>query len=171
MVWSKTDFGKMQTRASFGEGSSPTLIGDKLIVPWDHEGQSALYALNKLTGEVVWKTERDEPTCWATPLIVNNQVIMNGQNKARPYDLESGKELWQCDGQTQRPVASPVFSDGIVAIGSGFRGSFVGAYKLDGEGDIEGTNSMVWTTDDDTPDIASPMLTNGRVYFHRGKTG
>ena len=51
LKWSRTDFEPMNTRNSFGEGSSPTLAGDKIIVPWDHEGQSYLYALNKLDGE------------------------------------------------------------------------------------------------------------------------
>lgn len=175
LQWSRTDFGKMQTRAGFGEGSSPTIAGDKIIVPWDHEGPSALYALDKKTGKTIWKADRDEPTCWATPLIVpageKQQVIMNGQNNARAYDLESGEELWRCGGQTQRPVASPVFDNGIVCIGSGFRGSFIGAFRLGGEGDIVDTENVVWTTADDTPDIASPMLTNGRLYFHKGKTG
>ncbi|MEM7698733.1 MAG: PQQ-binding-like beta-propeller repeat protein, partial [Verrucomicrobiota bacterium] len=145
------------------------------IVPWDHEGPSALYALDKKTGETVWEVARDEPTVWPTPLVIasgdGHQVIMSGENKARAYDLATGEELWRCGGQTQRPVASPVHWDGIVLIGSGFRGQFLGAFRTDGRGDIEGTDSVVWTTSDDTPDIASPMLSEGRVYFHKGKTG
>ncbi|MEM1293938.1 MAG: PQQ-binding-like beta-propeller repeat protein [Verrucomicrobiota bacterium] len=176
LQWSRTDFGKMETRATFGEGSSPTLVGEMILVPWDHEGPSALYALDKKSGETIWKTDRDEPTCWATPLVVSSddgkrQVIMNGQNKARAYDLETGEELWRCGGQTQRPVASPVHTNGITLIGSGFRGEFMGAFKLDGRGDIEGTKHVVWTTGDDTPDIASPMLSEGRIYYHKGKSG
>ena len=171
LLWSRTDFGKMTTRAGFGEGSSPTLAGNKILVPWDHEGPSALHALDKTTGETLWKTERDEPTCWATPLVVGNRVIMNGQTNARVYDLETGKQLWQCGGQTQRPVASPVHIDGITVIGSGFRGSFIGAFNIQSEGDIEGTENVVWTTDDDTPDIASLLLSDDRLYFHKGKTG
>jgi len=174
LKWSR-DFGKMATRNTFGEGSSPTLAGDKILVPWDHEGQSALYALNKNTGETIWKTDRDEPTCWATPLIVESggkmQVIMNGENQARAYDLETGEELWRCGGQTQRPVASPVFANDIVYIGSGFRGAFLGAFTLDGEGDIGGTDKVVWSVDSDTPDIASPLLSNNRIYYHKAKTG
>ena len=113
LVWKRDDLGKMQTRNSFGEGSSPTIEGDKIIVPWDHEGQSAIYALNKTTGETIWKTDSDEPSCWATPLVVEHngkkQIVMNGENYARAYDLESGEELWRCGGQTQRPVASCCF--------------------------------------------------------------
>lgn len=174
LVWSR-DLGRMRTRAGFGEGSSPTLVDDMIIIPWDHEGDSHLFALNKTTGETIWEVDRDEPTCWATPLIIEHdgkqQIIMNGQNYARAYDLKTGKELWKCAGQTQRPVASPVSSKGIVYIGSGFRGSFLGAFRPDGHGDIEGTNSVVWTITENTPDIASLLLSGERLYFYKGKSG
>ena len=70
LKWKRSDFGKMTMRAGFGEGSSPTIIGEKIILPWDHEGQSAVYALDKSSGKTIWKTNRDEPSCWATPLVV-----------------------------------------------------------------------------------------------------
>jgi outer membrane protein assembly factor BamB len=171
----KRDLGKMSTRNGFGEGSSPTLAGNTLLVPWDHEGPSSLFALDKLTGETIWEAKRDEPTCWATPLVVEHQgrqqVVMNGQNAARSYDLETGTELWRCGGQTERPCASAVASGDRVYVGSGFRGAFLGAFKLDGRGDIAGTRSVAWTIDSDTPDVASPALSGGRLYFYKGKSG
>lgn len=175
LVWKRSDFGQMNTRNSFGEGSSPTLAGDLIIVPWDHEGPSFLYALNTTTGETVWKTPRDEPTCWATPLVISigdrKQVVMNGQNYARSYDLETGQELWRCDGQTDRPAASAVADNELVYIGSGFRGAFLGAFRPSGRGDIERSQNVVWTLDRDTPDVASPLLSGGRLYFYKGKSG
>ena len=175
LVWKRDDFGKMQTRNGFGEGSSPTIAGDKIIVPWDHEGQSAIYALEKKTGKTIWKTNRDEPTNWSTPLIVehdgNKQIVMNGQNYARAYDLETGEELWRCSGQTQRPCASAVATDGFVFVGSGHRGSFLGAFRLDGNGDIEGTDKVAWSVNRDTPDVASPLLSDGRLYFYKARNG
>jgi len=175
LKWKRDDFGQMRTRNEFGEGSSPTIAGDLILVPWDHEGPSALYALNKLTGETVWKADRDEPTCWATPLVVDaggkQQVVMNGENYARGYDLETGRELWRCGGQTQRPVASAVAEGDLVFVGSGFRGAYLGAFRLDGSGDIEGTQDVAWSVSRDTPDIASPLLSGGRLYYHKGKTG
>lgn len=174
-VWKREDLGRMETRNSFGEGSSPTIAGEKIIVPWDHEGQSAIFALDKRTGETIWKTNRDEPTCWATPLIVpvdgKQQIIMNGQTMARAYDLETGEELWSCGGQTERPAASAVSAKGVVYVTSGFRGSFLGAFRPTGSGDIEDTDNVLWTLDRDTPDIASPLLSSGRLYFHKGKSG
>jgi outer membrane protein assembly factor BamB len=175
LKWKRQDFGQMQTKNDFGEGSSPTLVDDKILVPWDHEGPSALFALDRLTGKTVWKAERDEPSCWATPLVVKangtKQVVMNGQTCARSYDLETGKELWRCAGQTSRPVASAVAQDGLAIVGSGHQGSFMAAFRLDGSGDLRNTKHLAWTIDRDTPDIASPLLSQGRVYFHKGKNG
>ena len=175
LKWQRNDFGKMDTRNDFGEGSSPTLHESTILVPWDHDGESFLYALDKTTGKDIWKTPRHEPTCWATPLVVEHnggkQVIMNGQTCARGYDFKTGKELWRCAGQTERPVASAVTDGNLVFIGSGYRGSFLGAFKLDGHGDIEGTDAVQWVIERDTPDIASPMVSGGRLYFHKGKSG
>jgi len=175
LVWKRNDFGAMETRNDFGEGSSPTLADGKILVPWDHEGPSALFALDKFTGTTVWKTDRDEPTNWSTPHVIEHagrkQVVVNGENFARAYDLETGRELWRCGGQTQRPVACAVSAKGLVVVGSGFRGNYMGAFKLDGQGDISGTRHVVWELDRNTPDIASPLLSDGRVYFHKGKSG
>ena len=174
-VW-EHDFGDMQTRNEFGEGSSPTLVDNKIVIPWDHEGPSHLFCLNAETGETLWDVPRDEPTCWATPLIVSTedgskQVVMNGQNAARGYDLNSGQELWKCGGQTMRPVASAVSDDGLVLIGSGFRGSFLGCFDLTGSGNIQDSSHVRWTVSRNTPDIASPLLHDGKIWFYKGKTG
>lgn len=175
LVWKRDDFGQMDTRNSFGEGSSPTLVDDLILVPWDHEGPSSLYALNKATGATVWQARRDEPTNWSTPLVVQvdgrKQVVMNGQNFARAYDLKSGEELWRCGGQTERPAASAVAGDGLVYVGSGFRGSFMGAFRPTGRGDLEGTGNVAWELTRDTPDVASPLLSGDRLYFYKAKTG
>lgn len=175
LMWQR-DFGDMRIRNGFGEGSSPTLADDLIIVPWDHEGKSMLYALDKKTGKSVWEVPRDEPTCWATPLIVadttgRKQIVMNGQTAARAYDLKTGQELWRCGGQTQRPCASAVAMNGVAYVASGFRGSFIGAFDLNGRGDLKGSKSVRWTQSKDTPDVASPLLSHGRLYYYKEKTG
>lgn len=174
-LWSR-DFGDMTIRNGFGEGSSPTLSGEMIIVPWDHEGPSMLFALDRRTGKTVWETPRDEPTCWATPLVATDaggatQVVMNGETAARGYDLATGKELWQCGGQTQRPCASAVAADGKAFIGSGFRGSFFGAFDLGGRGNLTAGPHVLWTKHTGTPDVASPLLSGGRLFYFKEKTG
>jgi outer membrane protein assembly factor BamB len=175
LVWERK-FGTMRTRRSFGEGSSPTLVDEMIIVPWDHENGSKLFAVNNKTGELIWEVNRDEPTCWATPLIATDasgrkQIVMNGQTAARGYDLKTGKELWQCSGQTQRPCASAVAAQGIAYVASGFQGSFVGAFDMSGAGNLKGTKSVKWTHDRNTPDVASPALSDNRLYYFKEKSG
>ena len=174
-VWDR-DFGDMKVRNGFGEGSSPTVHGDLVLVPWDHEGPSMLFAVDARTGKTVWETPRDEPTGWCTPLVTvdkagRKQVVMNGQNAARGYDLATGKELWRCAGQTQRPCASAVAADGVAWVTSGFRGAFLGAFDLAGSGDLEGGKSVLWTRSKDTPDVASPLLSGDRLWFYKEKSG
>ena len=172
--WSRTDFGKMETRNGFGEGSSPTLDGETIIVPWDQEGPSKLIAIDASTGRSRWEVQRDEPTSWDTPLVVEHggkkQIVTSGQNFAMGYDFDSGKEIWRCAGQTQRPVASAVASDGIVYVGSGFRGSYLGAFKLGARGNLEGTDAVLWTKNEQTPDIPSLLLSDGRLYYTSRKS-
>jgi len=173
-VWKRDDFGQMQMLNNFGEGASPTLEGDTIIVPWDHEGASVLHLLNKHTGETIWKVNRDEATGWSTPLVVEHgghkQIVMNGHNFARSYDFDSGAELWRCSGQTKRPVGSAVYGDGLVYVASGFQGDFMGAFRPEGTGDINGTDNVAWTIKEHMCDMSSPLLTSGRLYFHKRKT-
>jgi outer membrane protein assembly factor BamB len=175
LVWKRDNFGKMDTRNAFGEGSSPTLVDGMILVPWDHEGPSALYALDQLTGKTIWKTERaDEPTNWCTPFVVEHdggkQVVMNGQTFIRGYELKTGKELWRIAGKAQRPVTSAVAINDLVIVASGFRGSYGGAFRLGGRGDLMGTKNVAWSWDKNTPDLASPLLSGKLLYIHKAKS-
>jgi len=108
----QADLGKMQTLHAHGEGSSPALYGDTLIVNWDHEGASFLYAFDKLTGKQRWKVARDEKTSWSTPLVVESegkpQVVISATKRVRGYDLANGALIWECPGLTDNVVSSPV---------------------------------------------------------------
>ena len=172
----KRDFGKMTTRMQFGEGSSPLLHGDKIIINWDHEGQSFITALDKKTGKEIWKTPRDEPTSWATPLVVKvngkDQVISSASNRIRGYDLASGKSIWECGGLTLNVVASPVYADDIVYAASGFRGSALLAIRLSkAKGDITNSDAVVWKYGRYTPYAPSPLLQGGKLYMLRTNSG
>ena len=96
---------------------------------------------------------------------------MNGQNAARGYDLKTGDELWYCSGQTERPCASAVSENGIAYVASGFRGAFIGAFDMNGRGNLQKTSHVLWTQDRDTPDVASPLLVQGRIYYYKEKSG
>jgi len=177
----KRDLGDMQTRNAFGEGGSPALQpGGKpgegtLIVPFDHEGQSFVAALDAKTGDVKWKQDRDEPTTWSTPLIVEHegkaQAILNGTRRVRSYDLATGELLWQCGGQVTNPIPTPVVDAGIAYVMTGYRGYAVYAIPLSARGDITGSAKIAWSKDDAGPYIASPVLYKGLLYYTKSRDG
>jgi outer membrane protein assembly factor BamB len=170
VLWEK-DLGTMSTRNAFGEGSSPAVFGNVLVVNWDHEGKDFVVGIDKKTGKELWRnTDRDEPTSWATPLVVQSegkpQVVVSATNRVRSYDLESGKQLWEAAGMTANVIPSPVSANGIVYVTSGFRGSAALAIRLAGaKGDITGTPAIAWSYDRDTPYVPSPLLYKDGLYF------
>jgi outer membrane protein assembly factor BamB len=169
--WSK-DLGKMRTRNSFGEGSSPALSGDIIVVNWDHEDADFVAAFNKKDGSEIWRQPREEETTWTTPLIVEHdgrkQVIVCASKRIRSYELETGREIWSCGGLTGNVVPTPIAKDGILYATSGFRGAALLAIKLGRTGDLTETDAVLWRHDKRTPYVPSALLTDGRLYFHSG---
>ncbi|MEM1245764.1 MAG: PQQ-binding-like beta-propeller repeat protein [Acidobacteriota bacterium] len=171
VLWER-DFGQMTTRMAFGEGSSPAVYGGTLVIQWDHEGESFIEALDAATGETKWQNARDEATSWSTPIIIEvdgrPQIITNATTNVRGYDLETGHDIWTTTGMTENVIPSPVHKDGMVYVMSGFRGYALQAINVVGaEGDLTGTDKVVWTYDKDTPYVASPLLYNGNLYFFK----
>lgn len=168
----QTDLGRMQTLHAHGEGSSPALYGDRLVVNWDHEGESFLYAFDKRTGKQLWKTPRDEKTSWSTPLILEvdgkPQVVVSATKRIRGYDLESGTQIWECAGLTENVVATPVVSRGILVAGNSYYQQSMVAIRLAGaKGDLTGGDHVLWSLQRNTPYVSSPLLYQDTLYVIR----
>ena len=176
LVWEK-DLGDKGMRNQFGEGSTPALYEDRIVIVWDHlGGQSYVVVLDKNTGAEVWRADRDEIDTWATPLVVEHggreQVIVPGMNRLRSYDLQNGEIVWESEGLTMNPIPSPVGADGMVFAMSGFRGNNLKAIRLAGaSGDITGTDRIAWELTRDTPYVPSPLLYDGILYFLKTNSG
>lgn len=174
LKWQR-DLGRQHTRYGWGEAVSPAIHGDTVIVNWDNEFDSFVIALDAKTGATKWKQARDEPTSWATPLIVTHQgrtqVIVNATNRVRSYDLTTGEVLWQCGGMTTNAIPSPVVVGDHLVCMSGYRGSMAWAVPLDATGDITDSPKVAWRHDRGTPYVPSPLLYEGKLYFTQGNTG
>ncbi len=170
LLW-EVDLGDMTTRRGFGEGSSPALWGDTLVINWDHEGDSFVVALDKRTGEELWRTERPgEVTSWSTPLVVEHdgrtQVIISATGYTRGYDLATGEEIWRLSGMTVNTIPTPLHRDGTVYVASGYRGNMLQAIDLArAEGELDGTDAVLWQFERDTPYVASVLLYGEQLYF------
>jgi len=172
LVWKK-DLGKMQVKHGHGEGASPVLHGNTVVINWDHEGDSFVIALDKATGKILWRKPRNEPTSWSTPIIVEHagkpQLIISATTAVRGYDLATGKILWHIGGLPHNVVASPVHANGIVYAGASYEKRTMLAIKLAGaKGDLTGTDNILWTRRAATPYVPSPLLMpdNTLYFFH-----
>jgi outer membrane protein assembly factor BamB len=123
LLWSK-DLGDKRMRSEFGEGSTPVLYGDRLVIVWDHiAGPSFIVSLDKLTGKELWRVERDEKSNWATPYVWENEkrteLVTAGSKRVRSYSLD-GKPLWELAGMSMIAIPTPFAKDGLLYVCSGY---------------------------------------------------
>ncbi len=167
LVWEK-DFGKLRMFNGFGEGAWPALDGDKLVLVLDQEDESFLVALDKSTGRELWRTPRQGNTNWSGPLITTHagrkQVIVSASRKSCAYDLETGKQLWEAAGLGQNTIPAPVAAGGMVFVMSGYRNPNLMAIRLGRDGDLTGTDAIVWQNQRGNSYTASPVLYEGKLY-------
>ncbi|MGI9470800.1 MAG: PQQ-binding-like beta-propeller repeat protein, partial [Rubripirellula sp.] len=169
LIWKK-QFGQMHTKHGHGEGTSPVIHEDTLLINWDHEDDSFIAALDASSGKELWKKERDEVTSWSTPIIVEvdgvTQAIVCGTERVRGYRLDDGDVVWECGGMSANIVATPVSEDGIVYVGSSYEKRVLMAIRLSGgNGDITSTDHVLWSRFRGTPYVPSPLLYDSALYF------
>ncbi|MEM6796135.1 MAG: PQQ-binding-like beta-propeller repeat protein, partial [Acidobacteriota bacterium] len=170
VLWRK-DLGRLQVKHAHGEGGSPALHGDLVVIPWDHEGPSFLLALDRRTGAERWRVTRNQGTSWSTPIVVEHgggaQVVVAGTDQLRGHDLATGRELWRVGGLSANVVASPVAADGRVFAGSSYEHQVMMGISLKGaRGDLTGGEKVLWSRSRGTPYVPSPLLSRGALYFH-----
>ncbi len=173
LLW-KVDLGDMTTRLGYGEGSSPALWDDTLVVNWDHEGASFIVALDARTGRERWRKDRPgELTSWSTPLILEHEgrvhVIVAAGGRTRGYDIRTGEVLWSLAGLGMNAIPTPVVGAGILYLASGKRDSpRMLAVDLRGaKGDLDGSAAVRWSLQRDTPYVSTPLLYRGQLYFFK----
>jgi outer membrane protein assembly factor BamB len=166
----------MDKGEGFGEGSSPVLYDDKLVILRDHEGQSKLIVLNKKTGKTIWEVDRDVDTSWSSPLVVDVkgvlQVITTATNWVRSYDLNSGRLIWECSGLSGFPIPTPIASNELIYVMNGYEGYSVSAIcPAEAAGNITGSKSVVWKYTKSAPYTPSALLVGDLLYFLKNEKG
>ena len=151
-----------------GYCTSPVLYRDLVLVNGDHDGESYLAALNRNSGEVVWKTPRVHQTrSYVTPLIreVNGQVqaVMAGSKCVAGFDPMTGKRLWWVEGPTEQFVASMVHDDSHFYLTAGFPTYHVMAIRHGGKQDVTESH-VAWHVNDAKSYVPSPVLAKGLLF-------
>ena len=179
-LW-KVDLGRVDVGAydiptfEWGHASSPIIWNNLVILQCDTQADSFVLALNADTGEIVWKTERDELPSWGTPTVVSTpsgpELVTNASNFIRGYDPRTGKELWRLGRSSKITAPTPVYGGGLVVVASGRgpeRPIFV--VRPGARGDLTlgdgatSSDAIVWSRTGRGSYMPTPLIYKGILY-------
>ncbi|MCA9261332.1 MAG: PQQ-binding-like beta-propeller repeat protein, partial [Planctomycetales bacterium] len=181
-IWRRED---LPCRHYRGPGSSPLLHGDLLVLTMDGVDQQYLVALDKHSGETVWKTDRsaewddwgpdglpfnegDLRKAYSTPIVAatstGEQLISVGAKAAYAYDPATGDELWKVAHGGQGVAPRPLYHDDIAFLCTGFGATEMLAIRTDARG-LVGESHIAWRSIRGVPQLPSPILHDGAIYL------
>jgi outer membrane protein assembly factor BamB len=171
ILWQQTT---LKYSPMHGNGGSPALVGDTLVINCDGETDPFVAALDAKTGAVRWKTPRNiastRPFSFSTPLAIEvdgaTQVISPGSGFVGGYDPKDGREIWRARyGDGFSLITRPVFAHGLLFISSSFMRPVVYAIKPAGaKGDVTDTH-ITWSYPKGAPNTPSPLVVGDDLYF------
>ncbi|MHC4212679.1 MAG: outer membrane protein assembly factor BamB family protein [Planctomycetota bacterium] len=170
IIWCKT----VKYDPVHGAGCSPIIVDDKLIFSCDGETDAFVAALNKTTGDIIWKAKRSKTKAankfsHSTSLLIEDNgrraVICPGSGAVWAYNPDNGDEIWRVFyGSGFSVVPKPVHGHGMVFIGTGYGMPNLYAIRTGGNGDITETH-LVWSTKRGAPLTPSMLLIDSELYF------
>ena len=172
-VWEKT----VPMDHQVGPGSSLLLDGPRLLILRDGRTAQFLLALDKATGEPLWKTERppvqagsgNQKKSFSTPILVETggrrQLVASGPHWICGYEPATGKELWRLRHGDGFSIGSvPVADANAVYFSTGCMRPNLLAVRADGQGDVTATH-LGWRSQKGIPVMSSPILSEGRLFY------
>jgi outer membrane protein assembly factor BamB len=157
-------------KSQHGYGSSPVLCDSLVIVDGDNLGACFLAALDRRTGKVVWRTERNTTGRngnYATPLLAKlagrPQLIVTGMFQVTSYDPATGKELWSCAGPSEVTACTVACSDSLVLATGGYPEKEMLAIRADGTGDVTRSH-IAWRSKRGVAYVPSPLFYDGHFF-------
>ena len=183
VLWERKD---LPCRHYRGPASSVILFENLLILTMDGVDVQYIAALDKKTGQTVWKTNRsvawndensedkmvkdgDRRKAHSTPLIVDVngklQMLTSGAKAAYAYDPRTGRELWRVQYPAWSASAMALYGKGFALINTGFGGiTELWAVKPDGQGDVTDTH-IAWKYTKMVSKTASPVIVDDLLYM------
>ncbi len=170
-LWTE-DLGPFSSR--HGQGHSPILAGERLIVTNDQKGPSFLTALDRKTGTQLWRTPRPERNAaYSTPMVLDPEgadpqiICISGAAGIAAFRPETGEELWASGAMPLRTVASPVFGEGVIiaSCGSGGRGKYMIAAEPPLPTDKAAEWRPRWERKTNLPYVPTPIIDGGVLYL------
>jgi outer membrane protein assembly factor BamB len=171
VVWRQT---ALEYSPVHGNGGSPALVDDVLVFSCDGGEDPFIAALDKLSGEIRWKTPRRNAAkktfSFSTPLVSevdgSKQIVSPASGLVAGYDPRDGVELWRVRyGDGYSVIPRPVYAHGLLFVCSGFdRPSVFAIRPVKHGGDLTGTH-VVWRHAKGAPNTPSPIALGDELYF------
>jgi outer membrane protein assembly factor BamB len=162
---------------------TPLLHGDRLYLSLLHSAGWWVLALDKGTGQEVWKVKRQSDAryeceqAYASPCLWHNgkdaYLVVHGNDYATAHSLKDGSEIWRLGDlnpknkyiASLRFVTSPVTTPDLIVVPTAKNGPVVGI-KPEAEGLVTaGSSFEQWRRPRGTPDVPSPLVHEGLVYL------
>jgi len=172
ILWKRDDLPCNHFR---GPGSSVAVYGDLLYITMDGYDEQYIAALDKRTGETVWKRNRDidyetdngdAKKAYSTPTLISvagqDQLISPFAMATIAYHPLTGETLWTVRHGGMNAAARPLFGNGLVYLNSSDGPKPMLAIRPEGAGDL--SNNIVWRTDKSVARRSSPLLV-GELLF------
>ncbi|EAQ82341.1 outer membrane protein assembly factor BamB family protein [Blastopirellula marina] len=178
-LWSKSliaEYGEM--KSNHGLGASPALTDNAVVLLVENDGPSYLVALDKKTGEAIWKTDRESKISWSSPRVIKTpggpQIVISSSGTVDGYDVDSGKQLWSIGDLGGNTTNTPMpYGDGLFLVGaSAGRGeeSGGGAKRSNmavrvRESDAGPTAEVLWRNEKASSSFSTPIVHQGVAYW------
>lgn len=175
VLWRRRDF---PCDHAVGPGSSPVMAGNLIILQMDGRDRQYVIALDKKTGDPVWKTKRSTDygdrgdefrKAFCTPLLIDfagrRQLVCTGAVETISYDPANGKELWKVrpDVNSYSNTSRPLFCFGLVLVNTG-ASQQIWAVRPDGHGNVTDSH-VAWKLDKNVPFMPSPTIVGDLIYI------
>ncbi len=180
VLWEKTD---LHTNHLQGPAASPLLFEDFLIVSLEGVDVQFIAALDKKTGEDVWRADRPrdiydaiDPSvfyfakAYVTPIIVEvdgkKELVSNGSQCANGYDPYTGEELWRVVYGDDNSIARVITGHGLIFANTGGLPyiSRLWAIREGGRGDVTDSH-VAWKITEGVGISPSPVLAGDLLYM------
>ena len=156
-----------------GNGGSPILVDDLLVVACDGADIDFVVALDRKTGKIRWKTDRPVSIArkfsFSTPLLIEvdgkSQIVCPGTGGVTAYEPKTGRSIWRVDyGDGYSVIPRPVFGNGLVFVCSGYNTPSLLAISPDGRGDVTQSHTK-WSLNRGIPHTPSLLLVGDELYL------
>ncbi len=173
----------------WGYAASPVIHGELCFLNFGPGKREFVVALNKRTGEEVWRfdipppprpaqtsdpeksaKQKDEELrgSWSTPLAIRTagreELIVTVPERVIAFEPKTGNKLWSCEGLGSLVYASPMWGDGVLVALGGYHRACL-AVKPGGQGDVTPTHRL-WHNPTSKLRLGTGIVHQGHIYVN-----